>query len=1063
MNFKVRRSVLLLALLSIVSLAVLNGCGGSDTTTTTTTTTQSTKTVIVIGTVSSSASEAPALGGRNYSLTNQFTADVVDKFNPSVSLGTVTLSGTNTFKATLPMVTSNKYATVRLREITSGKVVMSALLGRVPKTTETTANTLSIKGVKLDEESTAKDLMMTANNKFEDVPDVPIATDVNDDADYSGVDSPFDTACESSITDYQTKADEIKKAVKVIVDVMKNPGISAEIKNKISSVDNIMELLEDFSTIAKESGGNQALGRIVETKSITIDGKTVDANTSNFSDIVKEVTNDIKVMEKAATPTFSQAAGTYVASVGIVLTTATSGASIYYTTDGSVPTTSSTKYTAGATIEITASKTVKAIASKTGFINSETASASYVIKAASPTFSLAQDSYTETQQVALTAAEGATIYYTTDSSVPTTSSQAYVSGKPIVLTTTTTIKAIAVKTGLENSDVAKITYSIVLPVVNQVAKPDFDPNAGSYSVTKEISITCATEGASIYYTIDGSKPSAASTAYQTGGKVTISSTTTLKVIAVKNGMTDSEIASGIFIISTQTPTKVATPAFGPAPTTSSAAVQVEITCETPDAAIYYTIDGSEPTTASTRYAGQKIAVSATTTIKAIAVKTGLTNSDVATGVYTIQSQAVAELTFASFAKKALLVVNVSGTDGATTEETPGTLPANSPAAAPKEVLRFASPLPSYIKDRFDLNNSNSFPMRSPFEARRAITENDATYTFKVSGLSGETTTNMVANKVYGTATSKCLIFLQNGISATTDWNKVGTYFDESIYAKMLDAYGAPTDIDNNGKVVILYYDMGIKEKTTMGYFSSGDLIAGSGNDMEVFYMNIKWGIDAGSTDVTDPLDGEMVRTLSHEFQHMINYGQRVAINKLPGMDSWMDEGLAEAAEQYISGTPGQGRIDTFKADQKNLLKNGASLCTWGQNDESYALSYTFIEYCKNQATDREKIFKEIYKSPYGDFRAIESVMKAKNTSFTSFKDIMVGYRIANLVNGDGIYGYGTEKTTFNFGALLPPTNALDTIKLKSGSAIYIYPTASDLTNFTPAGQGANIYFVKINK
>lgn len=84
-----------------------------------------------------------------------------------------------------------------------------------------------------------------------------------------------------------------------------------------------------------------------------------------------------------------------------------------------------------------------------------------------------------------------------------------------------------------------------------------------------------------------------------------------------------------------TPQPVATPTFSPAPGTYASPLSVTLSDATPSAAIYYTTDGSTPTTSSTLYSAP-IAVSVTTTIKAIAAASGLANSVVATGAYTIQ-------------------------------------------------------------------------------------------------------------------------------------------------------------------------------------------------------------------------------------------------------------------------------------------------------------------------------------------------------------------------------------------------------------------------------------------
>lgn len=80
-------------------------------------------------------------------------------------------------------------------------------------------------------------------------------------------------------------------------------------------------------------------------------------------------------------------------------------------------------------------------------------------------------------------------------------------------------------------------------------------------------------------------------------------------------------------------TKVATPTFSPATWESGESLDVTLACATDGASIYYTTDGSTPTSESTAYS-TKITISATTTIKAIAVKSSMTDSDVATKAYT---------------------------------------------------------------------------------------------------------------------------------------------------------------------------------------------------------------------------------------------------------------------------------------------------------------------------------------------------------------------------------------------------------------------------------------------
>jgi len=70
-----------------------------------------------------------------------------------------------------------------------------------------------------------------------------------------------------------------------------------------------------------------------------------------------------------------------------------------------------------------------------------------------------------------------------------------------------------------------------------VAKPTFSVEDGTYFSAQSVEISCATEGATIYYTLDGSTPSAESTPYS--GAISISETTTLKAIAIKDGESSS--------------------------------------------------------------------------------------------------------------------------------------------------------------------------------------------------------------------------------------------------------------------------------------------------------------------------------------------------------------------------------------------------------------------------------------------------------------------------------------------------------------------------------------------
>lgn len=149
-------------------------------------------------------------------------------------------------------------------------------------------------------------------------------------------------------------------------------------------------------------------------------------------------------------------------------------------------------------------------------------------------------------QVEITAPAGATIYYTTDGNDPTTSSAVY--NGPITVDSDMTIKAIAVKRAWTNSAVSTATFTVKATApVEKVASPTFSIAGGEVEEGTTVTITCATDGATIYYTTDGNDPTTASAVY--GGAIVVDKDMTIKAFAAKEGnYTNSEIVSATFTI-----------------------------------------------------------------------------------------------------------------------------------------------------------------------------------------------------------------------------------------------------------------------------------------------------------------------------------------------------------------------------------------------------------------------------------------------------------------------------------------------------------------------------------
>lgn len=164
----------------------------------------------------------------------------------------------------------------------------------------------------------------------------------------------------------------------------------------------------------------------------------------------------LPIVPLPSTPYFSPAGGTYVQAQSVSLQSLTPGVTIYYTTNGSSPTTSSMQYTGA--ISVGATETLKAIAVNRAGSTGASASYTFTSTVAAPLFSLPAGSYSGPQTVTITpATPDAAIYYTTDGSTPTSSSTLY--SAPIVVYASETVKAIAVAGSLSSS-VVPAAYTI---------------------------------------------------------------------------------------------------------------------------------------------------------------------------------------------------------------------------------------------------------------------------------------------------------------------------------------------------------------------------------------------------------------------------------------------------------------------------------------------------------------------------------------------------------------------------------------------------------------------------
>ncbi len=324
------------------------------------------------------------------------------------------------------------------------------------------------------------------------------------------------------------------------------------------------------------------------------------------------VTGTTESGETVEIPTFSPAAGTYTEAQTVTISCATSGATIYYTTDGATPSASSTEYSASITISETT--TIKAIAIKNN-VSSSVASATYTIEEpaegkliASGQFDGKNESYPEgwattgtgknrTDCIIIGADENITspafdlskyskviisikarrygtlsgskatidvsIGGTSVGTVDASSTNASTQLDNIEFTPTTSMTAASLIFTCTNATspgsthgagINSITIRGIEGEAASVPAPVFNPKEGTYyteSGTYTVFISCEKENTTIYYTKDGTEPTTDSQFFGEGiVSVTLkaNTTTTIKAMAVDEEENFSEVSSATYTI-----------------------------------------------------------------------------------------------------------------------------------------------------------------------------------------------------------------------------------------------------------------------------------------------------------------------------------------------------------------------------------------------------------------------------------------------------------------------------------------------------------------------------------
>jgi hypothetical protein len=271
-----------------------------------------------------------------------------------------------------------------------------------------------------------------------------------------------------------------------------------------------------------------------------------------------------------------------------------------------------------------------------------------------------------------------------------------------------------------------------------------------------------------------------------------------------------------------------------------------------------------------------------------------------------------------------------------------------------------------------------------------------------------------------------------------DYDQLGADFDGSYYPTDVAAFGEPSDIDSNSKVVILYTRV-VNELTPPGDVADGkgfiagfvnlvDLApniypSGTSNGMEVTYILVPDpnGLP-GNVFPKGPVQTTARETMAHELEHMISYGYRFV--NLGGQTSlaylqvtWLEEGMAHIAEE-LNGMHGGNQV------RAGMYLNDPGIISLMGDDtlEQRGGIYLFLRYLSDALQDNT-IFLSLAQNSYVGARSIEAVTGVN--VFTSFADYYAALYLSNrVVPHDSKYDFTTINYPADFSPLTVATRSV---------------------------------------
>lgn len=257
---------------------------------------------------------------------------------------------------------------------------------------------------------------------------------------------------------------------------------------------------------------------------------------------------------------------------------------------------------------------------------------------------------------------------------------------------------------------------------------------------------------------------------------------------------------------------------------------------------------------------------------------------------------------------------------------------------------------------------------------------------------------------------------------------LSTTLNNDIYDWVTNIYGEEWETDSNGHIDLIYANDEITILLTdidgdnspnggvLGFFWSKDnfvktSVSGS-NERVMFYADAVIFANGDNTwDIDDFWPKELISTLAHEFQHMINFYQK-AILLDTDIDSWINEMLSESTEDLIAtkihhiGPRGVDYLDGSAGDPANIdgryplfnQYNTLSLTAWNNQSEDYSKVNAFGAYLLRNYGGA-KLFHDIMHNSFEDEQAVvDAVNKSPEGSGKTFANLLSEWGTAVMLS-----------------------------------------------------------------